>query len=111
MSGKTFNKEIVMPRTYQLSSATVESNLARDQDNRSFWRANRQRLEAEGILDALLTASGKLDSKQIGGASEDLGEKMVRRAFYAKISRMYPNDFHITFDFSTPTISPKRRAK
>ena len=34
---------------------------------------------------------------------------MVRRAVYAKISRMYPNDFQMTFDFPTPTISAERR--
>jgi mono/diheme cytochrome c family protein len=109
MSWKKLHKEILMSRTYQLSSATVEANLTKDQDNRFFWRANRQRLEAEGIWDSLLTASGKLDLKQIGGASDDLDEKMVRRAVYAKVSRMYPNDFQMTFDFPTPTISAERR--
>jgi hypothetical protein len=109
MSWKKLDKEILMSRTYQLSSATVEANLTKDQDNRFFWRANRQRLEAEGIWDSLLSASGKLDLKQVGGPSEDLGEKMVRRAVYAKVSRMYPNDFQMTFDFPTPTISAERR--
>jgi hypothetical protein len=109
MSWKKLHKEILMSRTYQLSSATVEANLTKDQDNRFFWRANRQRLEAEGIWDSLLTASGKLDLKQVGGASADLDEKMVRRAVYAKVSRMYPNDFQMTFDYPTPTISAERR--
>jgi mono/diheme cytochrome c family protein len=109
MSWKKLDKEILMSRTYQLSSETVEANLSKDQDNRYFWRANRQRLDAEGIWDSLLSASGKLDVKQVGGASEDLGEKMVRRAVYAKVSRMYPNDFQMTFDFPTPTISAERR--
>jgi mono/diheme cytochrome c family protein len=109
MSWKKLHKEILMSRTYQLSSSTVESNLAKDQDNRFFWRANRQRLEAEGVWDSLLSASGKLDVKQVGGSSEDLTEKMVRRAVYAKVSRMYPNDFQMTFDFPTPTISAERR--
>ncbi|HYR43298.1 MAG TPA: PSD1 and planctomycete cytochrome C domain-containing protein [Terriglobia bacterium] len=109
MSWKKLHKEILMSRTYQLSSTTVEANLAKDQENRFFWRANRQRLEAEGIWDSLLTASGKLDLKQVGGASEELGEKMVRRAVYATVSRMYPNDFQMTFDLPTPTISAERR--
>ena len=109
MSWKKLHKEILMSRTYQLSSSTVEANLAKDQDNRFFWRANRQRLEAEGIWDSLLTASGKLDLKQVGGASAELDEKMVRRAVYARVSRMYPNDFQMTFDFPTPTISAERR--
>jgi hypothetical protein len=109
MSWKKLHKEILMSRTYQLSSSSIEANLAKDQDNRFFWRANRQRLEAEGVWDSLLTASGKLDVKQIGGASENLDEKMVRRAVYGTVSRMYPNDFQMTFDFPTPTISSERR--
>src|SRR6266705_6128563 len=109
MSWKKLHKEILMSRTYQLSSATVEANVAKDDDNRFFWRSNRQRLEAEGVCDSLLSASGKLDLNQIGGPSSDLDEKMVRRSVYAKISRMYPNDFQLTFDFPTPTISAERR--
>src|SRR5215813_13483319 len=34
---------------------------------------------------------------------------MIRRAVYARVSRMYPNDFQMTFDFPTPTISAERR--
>jgi hypothetical protein len=34
---------------------------------------------------------------------------MVRRAVYAQVSRMYPNDFQMTFDLPTPTISAERR--
>jgi hypothetical protein len=109
MSWKKLHKEIVMSRTYQLSSATVDADVAKDADNRLFWHANRRRLEAEDIWDSLLTTSGRLDLSKIGGASEELGEKMVRRAAYAKVSRMYPNDFQMTFDFPTPTISAERR--
>jgi hypothetical protein len=109
MSWKKLHKEILMSRTYQLSSATVDVDVAKDVDNRLFWRANRRRLEAEDIWDSLLTASGKLDLSKIGGASEELGDKMVRRAAYAKVSRMYPNDFQLTFDFPTPTIAAERR--
>src|SRR5260370_32529320 len=73
MSWKKLHKEILISRTYQLGSATVEANVAKDQDNRFFWRANRQRLEAEGVWGSLLSASGKLYFKQRGGASQDLG--------------------------------------
>jgi hypothetical protein len=109
MSFKKLHKEILMSRTYQLSSAPVEANMARDAENRLFWRANRQRLEAEGVWDSLLTASGKLDLSGIGGPSEDLNEKMTRRAVYSKVSRMYPDDFQTTFDVPTATISAERR--
>jgi hypothetical protein len=34
---------------------------------------------------------------------------MKRRAVYAKVSRMYPADFHATFDLPTATISTEKR--
>jgi hypothetical protein len=109
MSWKKLHKDILMSRTYQLSATPVEANRSKDPDNRFFWRANRVRLEAEGVWDSLLQASGALDLKDTGGPSEDLSEKMVRRAVYAKVSRMYPNDFQATFDLPTATISAEKR--
>jgi mono/diheme cytochrome c family protein len=109
MSWKKLHKEILMSKTYQLSAQPVEANLAKDADNRFFWRANRQRLDSEGVWDGLLEASGALDMKGIGGPSEDLSEKMTRRSVYAKVSRMYPSDFQATFDLPTATISAEKR--
>lgn len=109
MSWKKLHKRILMSRVYQLSSAPVAANLGKDADNRYFWRANRTRLEAEGIWDALLQASGALDLSNIGGPSIELSEKTTRRGVYAKVSRMYPSDFQITFDVPAATISAERR--
>jgi hypothetical protein len=109
MSIKKLHKEILMSRTYQLSSTTIEANAAKDSDNRLYWRSNRRRLEAEGIWDSLLTASGKLNLSKIGGPSEELADGMTRRGMYGKVSRVFPNDFQVTFDFPTATISCERR--
>ena len=109
MSWKKLTKEIVMSRTYQLSSAPFETNLAKDQDNRFYWRANRRRLEAEGIWDGLLSASGKLDMTKVGGPSEELDAKMTRRGMYGAVSRVFPNDFQTLFDSPLPTLSAERR--
>lgn len=109
MSWKALHKDILMSRTYQLSAAPVRANLSKDPDNQLFWRANRERLDAEGVWDSLLQASGTLDLKGLGGPSEDLSEKTVRRAVYAKVSRMYPNDFQATFDLPPATISAEKR--
>jgi hypothetical protein len=109
MSWKKLHKDILMSRTYQLSAAPVPANLSKDPDNRFFWRANRGRLEAEGVWDTLLQASGVLDLESIGGPSEELSETMRRRAVYAKVSRMYPNDFQATFDVPPATISAEKR--
>jgi hypothetical protein len=109
MSWKKLAKEIVMSRTYRLSTSSVPANMNKDPDNRFFWRANRQRLEAEGVWDNLLLASEALDLKAVGGPSEEMSEKMTRRAVYAKVSRMYPQDFQATFDVPTATISTEKR--
>jgi hypothetical protein len=109
MSLKKLSKEILMSRTYQLSTKVMESNAAKDGDNRLYWRANRRRLEAEGVWDSLLFASGKLDLDKVGGPSEELSEKMNRRGLYGRVSRVFPNDFHTTFDLPTATLSAERR--
>src|SRR5258708_30899036 len=62
MSWKKLTREIVLSRTYQLSSAPVETNLAKDEDNRLYWRANRRRMEADGLWHSLLAASRNLDA-------------------------------------------------
>src|SRR5258708_8236262 len=105
MSWKKLHRQILMSRTYQLSSTLIEANAAKDSDNRLYWRANRRRLDAEGIWDSLLTASGKLQLDRIGGPSEELADGMIRRGMYGKVSRVSPNDFQTTFDFPTATFS------
>ena len=49
------------------SSQTFAANAARDTNNLLWWRADRRRLDAESIRDALLHVSGDLDVT-IGGA-------------------------------------------
>jgi mono/diheme cytochrome c family protein len=109
MSIKKLQKEIMTSRTYQLSAETIEANAAKDPDNRFYWKAYTRRLDAEGVWDYLLTASGKLDLTQLGGPSLELAEGMTRRGVYGVSSRMFPNTFQLTFDFLTPTISVERR--
>ena len=109
MSIKKLEKDIMLSRTYQFSAETIEANAAKDSDNRFYWKANTRRLDAEGVWDYLLTASGKLDLAKIGGPSQELAEGMTRRGVYGVSSRMFPNNFQLTFDFITPTISVERR--
>jgi len=106
---KKLHREILLSRVYQLSTASMEANEAKDGANRLYWRANRRRVEAEGVWDLLLSASGQLDTARIGRPSQDLAMLMTRRGVYGQVSRMYPNQFQLTFDFPTPTISAERR--
>jgi hypothetical protein len=109
MSWKKLNRAIVMSHTYQLSTAPVEPSVSKDGANRYYWRTNRRRLEAEGIWDGLLVASGKLDLAKVGGPSAELDSKMTRRGMYGEMSRVFPNDFQTLFDVPLPTLSAEKR--
>ncbi|HJT34843.1 MAG TPA: DUF1549 and DUF1553 domain-containing protein [Pirellulales bacterium] len=67
---KSLHRLIVLSNTYRqaASSADASHALAVDPSNRLLWRANRRRLQAEEIRDAMLAVSGKLNLKA-GGAS------------------------------------------
>lgn len=59
-SQKHLIRELVLSRTYALSSAQDAIASARDPDNRLLWRMNRRRLDAESLRDAILASSGQL---------------------------------------------------
>ncbi|HUF74653.1 MAG TPA: DUF1549 domain-containing protein, partial [Longimicrobiales bacterium] len=59
-SVKRLVREIVLSRTYALGTEPMDAGLASDPENRLRWRAQRRRLEAECIRDAVLSASGEL---------------------------------------------------
>jgi hypothetical protein len=63
---KAIHREILLSRTYQLSSDHDEANATRDPGNRWYWRHDRRRLDAEAIRDALLAVSGRLDRQPPG---------------------------------------------
>ncbi len=65
-SMKRLVRSIVLSRTYQLASTVSPEQLAADPENRHFARANRRRLDAEQIRDALLWAGGQL-KLDVGG--------------------------------------------
>ncbi|HJT77909.1 MAG TPA: PSD1 and planctomycete cytochrome C domain-containing protein, partial [Gemmataceae bacterium] len=65
-SVKALHRLILLSRTYQLSSADDDADLARDPGNRLCWRHDRRRLDAEAIRDAILRVSGTLDASRPG---------------------------------------------
>jgi hypothetical protein len=67
-SFKKLHKLIVMSSVYRQDSTGNAANARIDGENRFLWRANRQRLDAESLRDAMLAASGKLDLT-MGGPS------------------------------------------
>ncbi|HVS63328.1 MAG TPA: PSD1 and planctomycete cytochrome C domain-containing protein [Thermoanaerobaculia bacterium] len=116
---KALHREILLSAAYQRASAApardratadlVARNEREDPGNRLYWRANRRRLDAESIRDALLAVGGNLDPA-VGGASKSLDdEENLRRTVYARVSRFQLDTYLQTFDFPNPAISAERR--
>jgi hypothetical protein len=86
---KPIHRLIVTSRTYRLRSHTGDTNhanLARDRDNRFYWRANTRRMEAETVRDSILACAGELDPT-IGGQELDAAQGLLsrRRSMYFAI--------------------------
>ena len=80
-SVKSLIREIMLSRTYQLSSDTHAANAAIDPGNRLLWRMNHKRLSAESLRDAMLATSGRLDPRPAEGSPvAKLGDVNVGRA-------------------------------
>lgn len=67
-SVKSMVREIVLSRTYRQDSAWRQDAFLKDPDNRLIWRANKRRLDAECIRDAMLAVSGRLDTRRRPGS-------------------------------------------
>jgi hypothetical protein len=109
MSVKKLHREILLSSVYQLSTESSPENAEKDGANRLYWRANRQRLDAEAIRDSLLFASGALDLKKIGGPSTDFADDNNRRTVYCKISRYRLDNYLQVFDYPNPSFTAEQR--
>jgi len=67
-SVKSMIREIAASRVYRLSSDFDQDRFEKDPDNLYFARANTRRLDAESIRDAMLVASGQLDTRRPEGS-------------------------------------------
>ncbi len=106
---KAMHREIMLSATYQLSSEYSADNFAADPENRLLWRANRQRLDAESLRDALLAVSGNLDIK-MGGAPDKLDTAANhRRTVYGFVSRRKLDPMLGLFDFANPNGTADQR--
>src|SRR5262249_24070723 len=88
---KALHRLIMLSSTYQQSSKPGASSNEREQrqfqnghsaypENRFLWRANRRRLEAEAVRDAMLAIAGRLDSTSGGPGFQDAA--IPRRTLY-----------------------------
>ena len=126
---KRLHRLIVMSHTYRQSSQIADFGLRiADSDNRYLWRANRRRLEAEALRDAVLTLAGKLDSTMGGPSFQDFvieqpehsphyeyhlhdpdDPKSHRRSIYRFIVRSQPQPFMTTLDCADPSQRVDKR--
>ncbi|QDU97838.1 DUF1553 domain-containing protein [Lignipirellula cremea] len=107
---KRLIRELVLSRTYQLSSTASAELLKIDPENRLLGRAEQRRMDAEAIRDYLLVVSGQLDLTP-GGRSFPPGTsefgyqfKSVRRSVYVPVFRNTLHELFDVFDFADPSL-------
>ena len=103
-------------RAYRLSTADEPRSLAADPENRLLWRANRLRLDAECIRDAMLAVAGELRLEMRGPTfpatlSADYGylSNDPRRSVYLPVFRNALPEIFEVFDFADPSMVTGRR--
>jgi hypothetical protein len=123
---KRMHKLLVMSATYRQSSDHPLNAVygREDAGNRLWWRAERRRLDADSLRDALLAASGQLDLRMGGpgfrptvsaealeGLSRKEGawqasppEDQRRRSLYLFLQRSLLTPFMTTFDQGDTTL-------
>lgn len=96
-SVKHIHRLIVMSATYrQAADRPMDATAARlDPGNTLLWRANTRRLDAEQVRDAMLLASGELNTK-LGGPT--VKGDTPRRSIYVQRRRLTPDALLDAFD-------------
>jgi len=94
----------------------VEAHAAADPENRLLAHANRRRLDAEAIRDAILSISGQLDLTAGGGTIRKMAEydygyefDTLRRSVYVPRFRNSVLDLFAVFDAANPSMVVGRR--
>lgn len=122
---KTMIRRIVLSQSYQMSSEVDPAALAKDPKNLLWHHRELKRLDGESIRDALLSISGRLDTKMHGpavpihltafmdgrgrpGASGPL-DGDGRRSVYIAVRRNFLSPFMLTFDSPVPFSTMGRR--
>jgi hypothetical protein len=98
---KKLHREIMLSATYAQAAGA-------DSDNRLLAHANRRRLDAESLRDAILAAAGNLDLK-CEGKPVQLGVDNHCRTVYGFISRKKLDPYLALFDFPVPNATNEAR--
>jgi hypothetical protein len=101
-SMKHMHRLMVLSHTYRLSSSNAEApkaSLAKDAENKYYWRMNPVRMEAQSVRDSLLRLAGQLDLTMGGPTIDPKKEDTVfRRSLYFTHSKEDIHKFLETFD-------------
>jgi hypothetical protein len=125
-SVKKLIREIILSRSYQMSSSHHAANAKADPDNTLFWKMNQKRLDAESMRDGMLATAGQLNPSpyqgsvltQVGGVN--LGRSLANltklqntefdhRSVYLPVARQAVPEILKAFDFAEPSIMVGRR--
>ena len=128
-STKSLVRQLVLSRTYRLSSESDPGGLAIDPDDTLLWRARPRRLDAESLRDALLAVAGTLDAEPLRGSlvaqlgdspdsarflggrflSDRAATRMNRRSLYLPVIRDAVADVLEVFDAAEPSLVVAQR--
>jgi len=105
---KALHREIMLSATYRQTARREpdETTAKVDPANRTLWRFNPRRLDAEQVRDAMLAVSGELDLTAGGPASDGNG---TRRSVYTRKKRNSPNDLLLALDMPAGFASTAER--
>jgi hypothetical protein len=120
---KRLVRNLVLSRTYQMSSDFQRGAAASDPENRWLWRMNRRRLQAETLRDGLLAVSGQLDPSPVESVVSELNVQAtgvgvkpnkpvqsVRRTVYMPVVRNDLPALFQLFDFGDSLSVNGRRS-
>ncbi len=109
-SMKAIHRLVVTSSTYRMASTPDSANLAIDPDNRSLWRMNSRRMEAEVVRDCIFHVAGKLDLT-MGGPEIDHNQGLTtpRRSLYFRHAQEKQMGFLKIFDAAAVTECYQRK--
>ena len=95
---KGLHRDILVSATYRQTARVPVTERAAlvDPSNKYLWRFSPRRLDAEQVRDAMLAASGELDSA-VGGPSQE-ATSTARRSIYTIKKRNNPNELLRSLD-------------
>ncbi|MBP89549.1 MAG: hypothetical protein CMJ64_23040 [Planctomycetaceae bacterium] len=120
---KNLVREIVLSRTFAMSSRHDDAGHSLDPENRLLWRAHRRRLDPETLRDSMLSAGGELDLKPMQSSVWYLGDQATavgdnknrrrtdfpNRSVYLPVIRNDLPELFDVFDFADPHTSTGMR--